>query len=471
MSDQGIREEPISERHEPQETAALGRRFLTVWSGQTVSTIGSTVSGVGVAVHVYVTTGSAVWLGVFEALVMLPAILVLPGLGLVDRLDRRRVMLGADSLAVLGPVVALLLAWQGSLELWHLAGAAVLGGLGTAVQVPAYQAALPTLVIPAALGRANGLLQLAPAAGIVIGPAVATPLVAAWGVEAVLVVDVATFAVAFAATLSVRFGSRVEPLDPESLQWASAIRWLRGPGRALLFLLGTMALLNFVLTFWNVAVLTLATQLGGTARSGVALAAGGAAMVAGSLVVGRRGVGDRPIRTFVRCLSVFAAGTAVTAVRPSFALVVVGVVVGLVAVPPLSAATATLFHSLVPPEMHGRVFGVRSAVAQMLGPVGAVTAGVVITHLAAPTMAPDGLGGQVVGPLIGAGDGRGPALVMLAVAAAVAVLAAAMRRSRTLAVLDDATAEHLDPAAGDDAPDESPDVSRAVRPTEVGTTV
>ena len=48
------------------------------------------------------------------------------------------------------------------------------------------------LVDPAALARANGLAQLGPAAGIVIGPALASPLVARWGIEDVLGLDLAT---------------------------------------------------------------------------------------------------------------------------------------------------------------------------------------------------------------------------------------------------------------------------------------
>ena len=56
----------------------LGRRFLTVWVGQTLSGIGSTMSAVGVAVYVFLETGSAVWLGVLSALSAIPVVLVAP---------------------------------------------------------------------------------------------------------------------------------------------------------------------------------------------------------------------------------------------------------------------------------------------------------------------------------------------------------------------------------------------------------
>ena len=77
---------------------------------QTISGIGSVVSGVGVGVYVYIETGSAAWLGVLSAQASLPYVLTAPLLPLTDRYRRRLVMIAADTFAVLGPTIALLLA-------------------------------------------------------------------------------------------------------------------------------------------------------------------------------------------------------------------------------------------------------------------------------------------------------------------------------------------------------------------------
>ena len=158
----------------------LGRRFVTVWAGQTVSIVGSTVSAVGAAVYAYAETGSAVWLGLLAGFAALPAVLAAPAMTVVDRLPRRTMMLAGDSFAALGPTFALVLALTGRLEVWHLVAAAFVGELGTAFQSPAAQAAVPLLVPHDALDRANSLAQLGPALGIVVGPLVAAPLVAWW---------------------------------------------------------------------------------------------------------------------------------------------------------------------------------------------------------------------------------------------------------------------------------------------------
>ncbi|MDW3214210.1 MAG: MFS transporter [Ilumatobacteraceae bacterium] len=414
----------------------LGRRFLTVWAGQTVSAIGTVLSGVGVAVYVFVETGSAAWLGLLAGLSSIPYVLAAPLLSLTDRFPRRSTMIAADTFAVIGPALALVLALAGRLEIWHLAVAGFLGGLGNAFQWPAAQAAVPALVVPEALGRANGLSQLGQATGIVLGPIVATPLVAWWGIEAVLLVDLVSFLVAVVATMSVPFDDA--PTDDAVIDdgtWRALFSWLRGDGRPFVTLLAAMAIVNFLLAFFNVSLLVVATDLGGTARAGIVLGAAGAAMVVGSLVSGHRGVGADRVGTFARGIGLAGVGFVVAALRPSLTLLIVGVVVALGSIPALNAAASTLYHERVPASMHGRMFGLRTAIGRSLEPVGAVVAGVVVARLAVPAMSDGGALAGSVGAVIGVGPGRGAALVLGSVGVLLLVVGVSLGRSRMRAAL------------------------------------
>lgn len=421
----------------------LGAAFWRIWATQTMSIVGSTLSGVGVAVYVYVATGDARWLGVLAALSAVPYLLVAPLLGRLDRFTRRSMLVVGDCLAAVGPVVALAIAAVGRLEVWHLAVAGFLTGVGNAVQTPASNAVVPALV-PGAdaerLARANGLFQIGPAAGIVFGPALATPLVAWWGVEAVLVVDVVTFAIAVATTATTRFAespvvdARATGADDGS--WTVAVKWLRGPGRALLVLLVAMGAVNFLLAFFNVALLAVATDVGGPALAGTAVALGGVAMILGSLATGVVGVARRPVRLFGWALATTGAGAVVASLRPSFSLVVVGVVIALAPVTLVNAGVATLFQTRVPATMHGRVFAVRSSIARSLDPVGAALAGFVIADVAAPTMVDGGVGAGVFGRVVSVGAERGAALVLLWVGLGLIGVAAWIRASGRIRELD-----------------------------------
>lgn len=423
----------------------LGSAFLRVWSGQVASIIGSMVSMTGVAVFVYLETGSEAWLGVLAALVGLPVLLVGPFLGRLDRVPRRTGMLVGDVVAAVGPMVALGLSLFGQLQPWHLAAAAFAGGAGSAIQGPAALAAVPALVERPALDRANGLMQLGPAVGLVIGPMLATPLVVQWGIRAVLLVDLITFLIAISATAATRFvdvdvdveggpAGADEVVDDRS--WSAGWRWLRGPGQPLLALLLVLSAVNFGLAMFNVALLALATSVGGPARAGSALAIGGLVLVVGSLAVGRRGLPRGRIATISRGLLVFAAGSLVAGVRPVFGLVVLGVAIALVGVPAVNAAVSTLFHERVPASLHGRVFGLRGAIGQALQPVGAIVAGLLIARVLAPAVDGDGPVGRVASLVIGVGPGRGAAALVLLVGLGLGVVGLWIGADRRLGALD-----------------------------------
>lgn len=391
----------------------LGRRFVTVWTGQTLSQIGSVVSAIGVAVFVFVETGSAAWLGLLSAFAALPYALTGPFIAWVDRFPRRTMMIAADTAASIGPIFALILSVLGHLEIWHLVVAAFFSGVGSSFQLPASQAAIPLLVDRSNLDRANGYGQMAPAMGMILGPVLATPLVAWRGIEAVLIVDLISFVVAVITCAVVRFDQAFsEAEERERRGWRPAFRWLRGPGRAFLVLLVMMAITNFALSFFNVALLAVATNVGGTERAGLAMGAVGASMVVGSFVVGRRGVSGDRAWAMVVALCVFGIGCLIAASRPVFLLVVVGAALAVAAFPAGSAAMATAFHEHVPPHLHGRIFGLRSALGRSLDPLGLVLAGVVIASAADPAMADGGSLAPTVGAVIGVGAERGAALVL-----------------------------------------------------------
>lgn len=419
----------------------LGRTFWTVWGGQTVSTVGSALAAIGVAVHVYATTGSVAWLGVLLALAALPSVLVAPLLGLVDRVDRRRMMIAADLFAASGPALALALAWLGELRVEHLVVAGFVAGIGNALQFPAYQAALPDLVPRDAIGRANGVVQLSPALAVVAGPAAASGLLVLGGIEAVLMADLVSCAAGVGATAAARFRSRPDRAartgqGADGGAGLGAWVWLRGPGRPLLGLLVMMAGVNLGLACFNVAVLALATDLGGPGRAGWAPAVGGVGMVVTSLVLARTGVPARRLRTATMAIGVVGVGVGVTGLRPSFALVVLGVAIAMAAVPLANASVSTMFHEHVPAALHGRVFGLRAALGRGLEPLGSIASGVLVASVTGPLVASPGWPGRAARWVVGHGDGRAAALLVVLVALGLLVLARHTMRRPGLALLD-----------------------------------
>ena len=414
--------------------------------------LGTEISGTGIAVWIYLRTGNVAWLGALMAIATVPVLFTMPFVRIVDRLPRRSVMIWSDTLAASGTAFAVVLALLGRLEVWHLAVAALVGGIGNAFQQPAFQAAVPSLVTPAALPRANGLNQLGPAAGVVIGPLIGAPLVAWWGIGAVLAVDVASFSFAIGTALAVRFGERAAPASDDDGSWAAALGWLRGDGRPFITLLAMMALVNFAFAVFNVSMFALAVQVAGAARSGVVVAVAGGAMLAGSLLVGARGLPARRMRVFSAALAASSVGIVIASLRPSMWWLGAGIVVALTAAPAVNAAMATLFHERVPDHLRGRVFGVRYAVGRSLSPIGSLVAGFAVAGLAEPAMAGDGWVANVFGTAIGTGAERGAALILMLAGVACGLIGIWTRVSWINGALDGPTPGSLDGGAVEGLP-------------------
>lgn len=412
-----------------QNESRLGRPFLTVWAGQTVSEIGSMLSGVAGAVYVFLETGSAAWLGLASGVATLPAVLVGAAGSVIDRHSRRRVMIAGDLVAALAPLSLLVLALAGDLRVGHLVAAGFIGSIGNAVQSAAAQAAIPALVDQDQLERAHALKQLGAGIGIVIGPVAATPILVRWGIETVLIIDLVTFALGVTAVGVVRFREVAPtPQVDDDGSWRDMWIWLRGPGAVLVALLALSGTVNLTLAFFNVSILVATTVVGGPATAGMVLGIGGAAMIAGSLGTAALGTSVDRAKRIAASLALVGIGFAVAGIRPSVWNQVLGVAIALSAVPMISATAGAIFNERVPTQMQGRVFALRGAMANGLQSAGSLVAGVLVVQVAEPAMATGVLRGSL-GRVLGTGPSAGAALVLVGAGLVTIVIATVVLRS------------------------------------------
>ena len=148
-------------------------------------------------------TGSATALGVVQTSFILPFLLISPLAGaMVDRYNRKLMMMVSDLGAVIGTSAILILNMAGILEIWHLSLVSVIYGLSGAFQWPAYSAAISTMVPKEQYGRANGMMFLVDSGPAVFSPILAGILLPIIGLTGILVLDVATFFLAIGAQSS-----------------------------------------------------------------------------------------------------------------------------------------------------------------------------------------------------------------------------------------------------------------------------
>lgn len=272
------------------------RDFRLLWTGMTVSLVGDGMFLVAIAWQVYDLSNSpAALAGVGIAMTVPHVALLLAGGVISDRLDRRRVMVGADLIRCVAVGALGALSVSGALELWHVIPIAAVYGAGTAFFGPAFDAVVPEIVPGKLLQQANSLDQFVrPAALGLAGPALGGSIISLWGVGGAFLLDAGTFLVSVAAILRMRRGPALErpAMDlgiarreiGEGFRYVRSQVWLWGT-----FLAATIA----YLLFWGPADVLLPyivrNEMGGSARDlGFILAVGGLGAILAAIVMAHR---------------------------------------------------------------------------------------------------------------------------------------------------------------------------------------
>jgi MFS family permease len=184
--------------------------------GQAISILASSMTGFALSIWVFQETGSATSLGIMQTAFTLPYLLIIPLAGvMVDRYNRKLMMMVSDLCAGLGTVAILVLLATGSLQIWHFYLVNCVIGLGNAFQWPAYSAAISTMVPKEQYGRANGMMSFVQAGPGVIAPLLAGALLPLIKLNGILLIDVATFVIAIGALLMVHVPAPVKTIEGE----------------------------------------------------------------------------------------------------------------------------------------------------------------------------------------------------------------------------------------------------------------
>lgn len=405
------------------------KTFRTVWSGQVVSQVGSSMTGFALSIFVYQISGSVTQLAMVLLAASVPAVVLAPVAGVwVDRIDRRLIMMVSDGIAGLGSVALLLVAWQSELTFWPMLIVAAFGSAAGAFQEPAYRASIVTLVPKEKLGRANGMIEMGPALGTLLAPAIAGVILLTFGIEAVLAIDVITFLVAVSMLAVVRFPQLASMADARQekmrSQIADGFNYLRQRG-GLLGLLSIAAVLNFFLVFTNVLWLPIFLGFGNEAQVGYAMTSVGVAMVAGSVVMSAWGGPRRLIRTFLGLIAATGLMLSATGARPSFWVVVGAMFAMMFTVPIINGISQTLWQRKVDAGIQGRVFSTRRMIASIASPIAFLLAGPLADGVFEPLLVEGGGLADSVGQIIGVGVGRGSAFLIILAGFGVTLTAAA----------------------------------------------
>lgn len=355
-------------------------------SGQTVSLFGSALVQYAILWYLTLETESGLVLAYATAVGFLPqAVMSVFGGVWADRHNRKLLLIGADGAIATSTLALAVLLWNGIDALWLVYATLAIRSVGAGVQTPAVGALLPQIVPADKLMRVNGINMSIQSAMTLLAPAMAAALFATMGLQAVLVVDVATAAVGIALVAVIPVARL--PRSGEPLTYLQDLRaglsYARGHAVvlrvlaffAIVFVLmappGYLSPLMVVRTFgadvWRLTANELAFGLGMVAGGALISAWGGfrdrmRMLVATSLAFGVLSVG-------------MGLSGDVLGMTGSFGRYLAFMLLTGLAVAWFSTTVTTLFQEQVEPQMQGRAFGLLGIVMAVAMPIGMLVFG------------------------------------------------------------------------------------------------
>jgi len=392
------------------------KNFLILWSTQSISQLGSSVTAFALTLWLYEQTGSALSTAALTICSYAPYVLMSIFAGaLTDRFDKKKTMLVCDVLAVLCTIVVWVLFRSNYLMVWHLYALNAVSGLMNTVQQPASEVAMTLIVPQEYYQKTSGLRSLSRSLISILNPLIATALYSFVGLTGVIALDIGSFAIAFAALLFfVKIPQRKSEGKESVLKLAKEGLVFLKDNPMIMTLILFMSGVNLVASAFDATLpgYVLPNPKGGQTILGIVTSCSGIAMIIGSLVVSvLPKPKDRVRVVYITMLFSLGSENLLLAFCREPVLWCIGQIIGWVLVPVMSANLDVIFRSSIPVELQGRVYACRNTLQFFTIPIGLFLGGFMVDQVCEPLMAAYGKL-PILSTLFGAGKGSGAALMM-----------------------------------------------------------
>ena len=284
-------------------------KFLLLWFGELISSIGGGLTSFGLGVYVFLQTGSASGMALVTLLGFLPTLLLsVPAGVLADRYDRRLLMMLGDGCSALGIIYILICMINGGASLPQICIGVFVSAVFSSLLEPSYRATVSDLLTKEEFSKANGLVSLAGSARYLISPIVAGLLLSVSDVKLLLILDIGTFVLTVISTAVVKRGIHTK-LSEEKKSFKESLKegWNVVHSRQGIFLLIMVsAVLTLFLGVFQILAEPLILSFADSKTLGIAETICASGMLVSSLILGVRGIKKRYVR--VLAISLLLAG-------------------------------------------------------------------------------------------------------------------------------------------------------------------
>lgn len=371
-------------RSDSQKTESM-LNFSVIFTGQAVSLFGSRLVQFALVWWLTKTSGSASVLAFASLMAILPQVLTGPFVGpLVDRWNRRIILMVSDGIIALAIVVLALLYSQGDVQIWHIYAIMFIRSIGGAFQWPAMQASTSLLVSKNYLSRISGLNQAITGLVTIIAPPLGALLLELLPIHIILAIDVSTAILAIGPLFFIQI-PQPEREDKPSENKFSVLTDLREglhylwnwKGLMLILVIAMMINLLTSPTFSLIPILVTKHFRGDVLELAWFQSASGIGMVLGGFILGIWGGSKRRIKTAMLALILSGINITIIGLTPPTAFILavgafffVGFMVSIA-----NASFLAILQAKVSSEMQGRIFTLTMSSSMAMSPLGLAIAG------------------------------------------------------------------------------------------------
>lgn len=410
------------------------RSFLILWFTQSFSALGSSMTSFALIIWSYSRQGSALTTALLSVCSYAPYVIMSIFAGaLSDKWNKKVTMLVSDSFAALSTVAVLFLLQTGKLEIWHLYCLSALNGLMNTVQQPATDVTISLLTPKKYYQKISGMRSFSNSIVSILTPIIATAMLTLINIQAVIVFDLVTFAVAFFALMCF---VKIPKLQQENsrketvLQSAKAgLKYLKS-NRGILDLILFLAAINLIASVYNAAfpVMLLSREGGGDVALATVNAVTGAALLLGSIITSVLPAPKSRVRMICNTLLVsMSTENFFLAFGRSIPVWCIGAALGWICIPIMSANMDVLFRNHIPISMQGRVFSARNTLQFFTIPIGYFLGGIMVDKIFEPFMASLKAENFLI-RVFGSGKGSGAAFLFFIIAIVGVITCIAFRK-------------------------------------------
>lgn len=389
--------------------------FIVILIAQSIAIFGSTITAFSLGIWLYEEVGSVTIYALIAFANAMPVVLLSPIAGtIVDRANRKRVIVISQLASVLVMLLLIVLFWHNTLSPWHIIALVALNACFVSFVIPAISATIPLMVPKCKLTQANGMIALAFGIIQLSSPAISGSLYQHLGLKTVFFINIATFIIGISAVLATRIPQPSNTICKNETMTASLMDGLRFilAEKSLTLNIAYYSIIAAIMISMGIMVQPMLLALKDAQTMGLIMSFAASGLIVGSVIMLFFNNVQNHMPIILSATVVAGIACLLTPLTRSTLMLTVGGFLIMAAYPLFEANNRAILQRKIDPMLLGRVIGWRNLVLGISQASLLIASGIFADRFFEPAMLEGGSLAPYLGNIYSLGKGRGIAVFL-----------------------------------------------------------